>query len=501
MIAAVAATAVGFIAVSSQSFWIDEANSALKATSIDLTCFISSMLEDRGSDMQMPLYMLMLWGWEKVFGHSEFALRAMNIPLFVASLVFATTCWRANALQRCFFILFACSSAFLWAYLDEARPYIMQFLGATACAIPLANLAGSEAVPRRSDIIVFAAGVLILCASSLMGVISSFWFSVAFFLIWLRTQLLADCVKRSELLTLLCLGTPLLLLLAAYYAWTLFIGARASSVGQTSILSMLYAAYELLGMAGLGPGRAELRLSPASILPFVPHLALYAFAIGILIVGGVAVALSRNSRPNTQMPWIIFWSAPAAAALTTLLVGIFGDFRVVGRHLMPIFPFLLIFFSIAAAGLWRAEHRLIGRIAVSLAVLAMIGSAAANRLSERHAKDDYRSSAAIAREALAQGKTVWWAADPASARFYGVNICEIPSGIQTSNTGGGCAHLIWNPSDANAIAFPIPDMLILSKADIYDRHGVLRQMIIDRGYSISRQFPSFSIYAAGNSKE
>ena len=50
------------------------------------------MGSDRGSDLQMPLYMLMLWGWEKIFGRPEFALRAMNIPLFVIALILTVRC-------------------------------------------------------------------------------------------------------------------------------------------------------------------------------------------------------------------------------------------------------------------------------------------------------------------------------------------------------------------------------------------------------------------------
>jgi hypothetical protein len=80
-------------AISSQSFWIDEAHSAVKDISREWHDFIWRMQNPLGSDLQMPLYMAMLWGWEKVFGHSEFALRAMNIPLFVIALMLAVRCW------------------------------------------------------------------------------------------------------------------------------------------------------------------------------------------------------------------------------------------------------------------------------------------------------------------------------------------------------------------------------------------------------------------------
>ncbi|MFZ9933737.1 MAG: hypothetical protein ACO3G9_11150, partial [Chthoniobacterales bacterium] len=114
------AVAVCFFAISSHSLWIDEANSAMKAMAPDLRRFLALMCSERGSDLQMPLYMLMLWGWEKLFGHSEFALRALNIPFFAAAIGTATASLKLPLPTRLFFALFACCSAFVWAYLDEA---------------------------------------------------------------------------------------------------------------------------------------------------------------------------------------------------------------------------------------------------------------------------------------------------------------------------------------------------------------------------------------------
>ena len=78
---------VGFLAIRSDSFWIDEANSAVKATQPDFGSFAAKMKADRGSDLQMPGYMLALWSWEKVFGCSEMALRSLNILFFAAGWV------------------------------------------------------------------------------------------------------------------------------------------------------------------------------------------------------------------------------------------------------------------------------------------------------------------------------------------------------------------------------------------------------------------------------
>jgi hypothetical protein len=103
--AVVASMAVMFaLSVSSQSFWIDEANSALKATAPSWGAFQEYMQKDRGSDLQMPLYMASLWAWEKVAGRSEFALRALNM-LFALLALFAISSLVASRQIRHFLIL------------------------------------------------------------------------------------------------------------------------------------------------------------------------------------------------------------------------------------------------------------------------------------------------------------------------------------------------------------------------------------------------------------
>ena len=319
------ATAVGLVAVSTQSLWIDEANSAVKAMAPDWPTFVAAMQKERGSDLQMPLYMFMLWAWEKVFGHSEFALRAMNVPLFAAALAVVGGCWNATVVHRVFFVLFACSSAFLWAYLDEARPYILQFLGATMCVIAMANVAGSPKPVRSSDIILFVLGMTVLCGSSLFGAVSGFWFTAGFALLCLKKQSVRELLPRKDLRTAAAAGLPILLALGVFYYWTLAVGAKASSVGKTGGLNVAHAIYELSGMAGLGPSRTELRESPAAIIPFAPILATYVCLVGVLISAWSWFVIHRRYGLSAgRSSWMIFW----LTAIATLGSTFFGrDFR------------------------------------------------------------------------------------------------------------------------------------------------------------------------------
>jgi hypothetical protein len=470
--AAVVATAVGFFAVSSQSLWIDEANSAVKAMATDLPSFFSAMRDERGSDAQMPLYMFLLWAWEKMFGHSEFALRAMNIPVFALALATAMGFWRTTVLRRIFLMVYTCSSAFVWAYLDEARPYILQFLGATACTVALANVASDPAPPRRSDILLFAVGLLLLCGSSLIGVISSLSFVLAFILLWLMRQPIAAIFQRQDFRLAMIFSLPTLLFLATYYSWTLSLGARASSVGSTNVMSVSYAAYELLGMAGLGPGRGDLRVSPMALLPFVFPISVYTFTLGLLLYAGIVVAKRRGIQLEGMQSSVVFWLTPFLVAITTILAGIVGDFRIVGRHLAPLLPFILIFFTLITDSLWRCRPCIAGRAIAILAILATVSSSLAYRFGKHHAKDDYRSAATLALQTIREGGTVWWAADPAGAKYYGI----FPNPSKTSDAGERSETiLVSNLTSAQLCDQPEPQLIVLSKVDIYDSGQSLQE--------------------------
>lgn len=122
------AVAVGCLAISNRSFWIDETLSALKALMPTLGDWWRGMVQEKASDLQMPLYMVYLWGWEKLFGSGEWALRAANLPWFGAGVGWFVLAFPRGG-QRGLALLVALCSAMAWYYLDEARPYTMQLSG------------------------------------------------------------------------------------------------------------------------------------------------------------------------------------------------------------------------------------------------------------------------------------------------------------------------------------------------------------------------------------
>ena len=113
------------LAITHQSLWMDEGSTVWFASHQGIASFFSSLVGSRGApgDPQMLFYLLYMWGWIKMWGTSEVALRAANIPFAVLLLV--TMRWASLRLfARSNAWLLLCLSPFVWFYMNEARPYI-----------------------------------------------------------------------------------------------------------------------------------------------------------------------------------------------------------------------------------------------------------------------------------------------------------------------------------------------------------------------------------------
>jgi hypothetical protein len=491
LVGAFVATWVAFLAVSGQSFWIDEANSAFKAVAPTWAEFCARMVEYRGSDLQMPGYMGLLWVWEKAWGPSEFGLRSLNILFFSLAIFIVGLALNSSRKVKVLFVLFSCSSAFVWAYLDEARPYMMQFLGSSVAAVGLINLThGVGPSFRLSDLVFTLLGLGVLLASS---------FSTVFFVFFLALALLVSLFLQDKLhfilrqklafvAIVLFLGCGALL--GAYYCWTFGLGAKASGVGKTNLSSFLFCLYESLGFLGLGPSRADLRLSPlASLQSFFIPLLCYGSGL-TLFLGSLIYTTFKRPLRFQGLPWPIF--AALFFALTFLFVaGLVVSFRVTGRHLMPVFPFALLGLAFLSSHvLDQSKHRSVFFISVYL-VLAF-ASCLSLRYSARHAKDDYRGAAKWVLDHRHPSDVVWWAADPAGGMFYKVLLVGHNPKLNSLAFG----FHIMNPIYSDLEKIPSPRFIVLSKLDVYDANGGIQQWLKKNSFQQVVAFPAFTIWAA-----
>jgi uncharacterized membrane protein len=145
-----AVPAVSVLAITRQSLWMDEGFTVWFAAHRSLGSFFSALMGSPGStgDPQMLFYLFYMWGWTKVFGHGELALRAANVPFLLILLAGVRWATRRLVVVPNLWILL-CLSPFLWFYLNDARPYVaLMAFAAVAIVCLLAYLVEPAKVRR-----------------------------------------------------------------------------------------------------------------------------------------------------------------------------------------------------------------------------------------------------------------------------------------------------------------------------------------------------------------
>jgi hypothetical protein len=469
---------VAAIAITNQSLWIDEANAALKAVQPTLGDWWQTLAREKGSDLQMPLYMFYLWAWEKIAGHSEVALRAANVPFLLLAHWGLFRAARRSPGNGWPLVVLASVNPFLWFYLNEARPYVMQYAGSCLVICALSEFLYRH--ERRDSVVLwwFAVGTILLGGSSMLG------------MAWAGCAILAlgfVCMSRREWpngvrdLAPIAVTFAMLAALSLFYLWTLRQGAGGSIGGKLSLANIFFVPYELLGFSGLGPGRLELREGgPALLRNYVVPLAALAAALFISTVAAGRVLLQRSNRP-ALFAGAIYALPPA---LFVVGLGFALNFRFLGRHFTPLSAVVVVLMAVGVARFWTARWRIIAFVLP----LLWLTSALLIRWAPRHEKDDYRGAAAIARQAASDGKIVWWAADVAAARYYGLTSNEVtPRGVTPVVN-------VANLSGEQLETSRQPDVVLASKPDIYDVSGALADYLAKQNFKPARQLPAFTVW-------
>lgn len=470
------------LAISRQSFWIDEMFSALAAQKPTLDALWREQLSGKGSNLQAPLYMIWIWGCGKIFGTSEVALRAVNLFWFLPGML--TLMWtlaRDKSLQLATFLV-AALSPFAWYYLNEARPYAMQIGTSLVAFALLFRLASNQDEPSRERLWVAGLCVvsLLLSASNMLAML---WLGA-----YLGAAMLSAPKDRLKRLARSYwpwwMGTGLLLfLLGLYYLWTLSVGARATTVGITDAKNLFFILYELFGFSGLGPGRLSIRTGGlGAFWPWLPGLAIYGGMLLVVLAAGCRSIAASTSR-RKRLCWIL---AFALVLGFILAVGVTVRFRVLGRHCAPLLPLVLFVLGSGIAALLKRRDWT-GRLAVAAFVGLSLISCLSLRFSERHAKDDYRGAAAMGCEALAHGQTVWWNAQNEGAILYHLPLTEQPA-------EPGRAFFLMNPEKGFERGLPKPDLVLTSKADLFDSNGALADFLARAGFRRTANFAAFTAW-------
>ena len=492
---------VMLLAISNESLWIDEFWTAHFGAMKSLRAFFELLLVPSGS--QTPLHFLHFYLWGLLNPTGEWWFRLANLPLFVAGQL--AVFWALRDYPRKFAYLFLTLSALhpmVWQYANEARPYVMMYAGSQMILAYLLNQHASAASARAPEplfLMFFVVGGVQLFGASLLGV---FWVFAAcvYALLQHHRQAIWRELLRGVNPLLLGFFLVAVALMSVYYLNSLLWGAGGSRLASSTPATVLSTAYEVLGLAGIGPSRLELRSQGAT--------ALAPYAISLIAAGGallmvLAVGLNEaRTRLGTRELVLM-----GALGLLPVGIVIFSGFamhwRVAGRHLFATLPLLNLVLALGLATLLQADGRWRQRLQWLLAVSALlflVYSSGSLRFSERHRKDDYRAAAALAQAAFAQGQRVWWAADVIGARYYGLpGEFDVMGELTSVHKPLACNDLPGVQPIANASlqclqALSAPDLVILSKPDTFDTQGDIAGYLKAQHFVVVQSLPAFTIW-------
>ena len=475
---------VGLCAIDGRSFWIDEAGTAVLVSAPSFGSLLDRMFHEGGSTSQMPLHVMYAWLWRKAGGDSEYWLRLSNLPWFMLGVAAILGCWRRR--HAVFMMAAICTSGLLWYYLNEFRPYIMQWAGAAMVAGSLSRRFRAhlgENVPLSGvEAWLLGCGFVVLAGSSMLGAIWCVGGVLAWFTVapskWYRC---GGVTFRAAIAVTGCL----LCALAFYYVLTIGIGARGTMGGKTGLKEIAFVAYEMLGLTGMGPGRIDLRATAGAALRDVRYLA-PVVSLAVFVVCAMGAGLLKAFRTDRKR-LLVFWALALSPCLLLVLIGVFMHFRILSRHFMPA---ALAAAALLASGMTRlwSSRRVHQRVAMCLLLGCLVWSCVQIRLAPRHVKDDYRAAARIAGSAAESGRTVWWAASSNGALFYGIRFGEVRMGT------GGRVLRMTNPSWEALLNSDVPDTIVMSKTDLFDKAGVLRRYVRENGFSVVSSLPAFTIW-------
>ena len=447
-------------AVRSNSIWMDEAQT-YSVVSHGWDNMLRSIFLRRNAISGMPLYFLLEFGWCKIFGYGEFALRSMNYIFAALTLAGSYKILHRNGLSKWMMPLFALHPVFLY-YMNEARPYAALYTCGLWCFYFLSK---TDDGWTRRELMTFILVFWFGCALHMMFVFLGI--AYLFRVIWEWRN--GKFIFRDHLLSWLCL-LPLFLPLAVHYFNVVIHAPEVHSHHPQAVASILQIGYYFLGLGGLGWSRNDLRnlqldLKPQLCLSLLATL----FTYGIVVFYFLRYKLFRNRKQFLPL------LGSSCALGCFILVNIVLRTRFWERHAIFLLPGLLMFLAGICTELCSQQSRL-SKLAAGC-LLAFILLSGLNIISlYYYQKDDHKGALEVARSY--HPDHIFFQGDIPTFAYYGLKgelVAEIHTqgttiehNINISNIHPGLLSELLTNTQGKTI-------LLLSEKPDFDQHRLYNQ--------------------------
>ena len=487
------------LAFNGNSFWIDEGYSAYIASQHHVSDLVRSLRGSDSGDLQTAGYYLYLWAWAHLFGISEAALRASNIPFLV--LLVLSFRWISNKVFKSRFGWILCVLCpFLWTYLNESRVYFMlAALGSAAIAACLISVTDRmESAQIRAAL----ACLLFLWVGIVTDVVALFLLPGLVFVVWSYGRASAWRIWRGPLLWVL----PLYVIEGSYILWTL-LQPQTMNYDKFRLLYVALFGYELAGLQGIGPSRNELRLlGPHFTLRTLGQsgvlLALAAVSVMFLLI----VVLFAQKRKNRRLATILLIAGVLSLTSLCLVSFVLGE-RFLPRHaaaILPVFLFALLALVSNPVKPFRKEF-------VTAAFVGAVWLVSDLRLSfdQRYEKDDFRGAVRSAMNAAHDPATrLIWVGDFFTPNYYGlaledwsgqlpVRLHELHKNTGWPIRGNGIYASFFSESEIAKLLSKGParqTFIAITKPDLYDLRNAWRPFLSQNAEQLTFPFSPFALY-------
>jgi hypothetical protein len=480
----------GWTAITGGSLWIDEFGTWLITRAENLPTWWLRLKGWPDSDSQIPLYHLFMYFWTRLFGTDALVMRLSNLILFLLANFILILPFRSSPRLALALTVTTCLNAFLWYYLNELRPYIFLYLGVAMLYTSTIMLLkpGTEINRLGGAVALWCSGMLVSTGSSVLGFpwagacflfILVYWYFNRKRNLWLFVKFHGWIVAVSFIA-----GT----LLLVHNFQMFFNGARATQMFNTNLQTMLFSAYSICGLLGIGPGMLAMREHGiTALLPYIPLVAISCTVLIVVTAGGL---LSLLHRVGVKTIWMLM-AFTLLPVMFTFSLGYVLHWRVVGRHLMPVLPLIGMLYAFGLV--WWYQKGRSGKAITIAAIFILSLSALSIRYAPRHEKDDYLRASVMAKEMLDRGGEVWWIADERGALYYNVPFSVI--GEERPNLPQhNYAKVLSKTNPKSLEASVCPTMVLLSKPETFDAQSIVRNFLKAHGYEQSGTMQAFTVW-------